>query len=106
MTECLDLPDRYRRQVEALLAEHVPETEVWAHGSRVKGDSRPASDLDLVVRSPTLEPIPVGRLGSLEEALEDSGIPILVEAHDWARLPESFHEQIQKQHIVLQRTRS
>ena len=106
MTERLDLPDRYLRQVEALLAEHVPEAEVWAYGSRVKGNSHPASDLDLVVRSLTLQPIPAGRLSSLEEAFEDSNIPILVQAHDWARLPESFHEQIQKQHIVLQRTRS
>ena len=102
MTDSLDLPDRYRRQVEALLEEYVPEAEVWAYGSRVKGSSRPASDLDLVVRSPNMEPLPAGRLGDLEDAFEESNIPVIVQVHDWARLPESFHEEIEKQYIVLQ----
>lgn len=101
MTERLDLPDRYRRQVEALLAEHVPDAEVWVYGSRVKGQSRPASDLDLVLRGPNLEPVPARQLADLEEGLEESNIPILVQAHDWARLPTSFHEQIEKQYVVL-----
>ena len=100
MTERLELPGRYRRQLEALLREHVPDAEVWAYGSRVNGGSHPGSDLDLVLRSPTLE-----RLGSgyhhLIEAIEESAIPILVQAHDWARLPSSFHREIERNHVVL-----
>ena len=30
MTARLDLPARHRRDVEALLAKHVPDPEVWA----------------------------------------------------------------------------
>ena len=37
MTDRLSLPTRYRRMVEAILREHVPEAEVWAYGSRVNG---------------------------------------------------------------------
>ena len=102
MTDRLDLPARYRSEVEALLAEHVPDAEVWAYGSRVKGRSHPASDLDLVLHSPTLEPIPVSQLADLEEALEQSNIPILIQTHDWARLPASFHDDIKQQFVVLQ----
>lgn len=102
MTDRLDLPARHRREVEALLAEHVPDAEVWAYGSRVKGRSHPASDLDLVLRSPTLEPIPVSQLADLEEALEQSNIPILIQAHDWVRLPDSFHKEVMKQYVILQ----
>lgn len=102
MTDGLDLPDRYRRQVEALLEEHVPEAEVWAYGSRVKGSSHPASDLDLVVRSPTLEPpLPASRLGNLAAAFEESNIPIIIQAHDWASLPDTFQEEIEQQYVVL-----
>ena len=57
MTDRLELPLRYRRELEALLREHVPDAEVWAYGSRVTGESHPASDLDLVLRGPTLEPL-------------------------------------------------
>ena len=37
----------------------------------------------------------------LEAAFEDSNIPILIQAHDWARLPESFHEEIERRYAVL-----
>ena len=52
MTDRLELPLRYRRELESMLREHVPEAEVWAYGSRVSGESHPASDLDLVLRGP------------------------------------------------------
>ena len=101
MTDRLDLPLRYREQIEALLREHLPEVEAWAYGSRVNGRSHEASDLDLVLRSPTLEPVPGDRYVDFVEAVEQSNIPILVQAHDWARLPESFHHEIERDHVVV-----
>ncbi len=101
MTERLDLPYRYRRQIEALLRKRLPGIEVWAYGSRVNGRSHPGSDLDLALRTPTLEPIPDAVLRNFTAALERSNIPILVQAHDWARLPESFHREIERNHVVL-----
>ena len=101
MTDRLDLPLRYRDQLEALLRQHVPDVEVWAYGSRVNGRSHDGSDLDLVLRSPTLEPLGDGYL-DLVEVLEQSNIPILVQAHDWAMLPESFHREIERGYVVMQ----
>ena len=101
MTDRLHLPLRYRRIIEALLHEHVPDAEVWAYGSRVTGENHDGSDLDLVVRGPELEPSGDGFF-QLLEAIEKSNIPILVQGHDWARLPESFHRQIEREYVVLQ----
>ena len=101
MTKRLDLPRRYRDQIETLLREHVPGVEVWAYGSRVTGKSHKGSDLDLVLRGPDLKRIPSGQLMDLIEALEESNIPIIVQAHDWARLPESFHREIEREYVVL-----
>ena len=101
MTDRLELPLRHRRELKALLHEHVPEAEVWAYGSRVSGESHPASDLDLVLRGPNLEPLGHG-FSDLLEALEDSNIPILIQAHDWARLPEIFHREIERHYVVVQ----
>ena len=101
MPDRLDLPRRYRDQVEALLREHVPGVEVWAYGSRVTGESHDASDLDLVLRGPNLKRIPSGQLADLNEALEESNVPIIVQIHDWARLPESFHKEIERAYVVL-----
>jgi len=104
MTEHLDLPRRYRNQIEALLREHVPDVEVWAYGSRVKGKSHKGSDLDLVLRGPDLQRIPSGQLMDLTEALEESNVPIIVQAHDWARLPERFHREIEREYVVVQKS--
>lgn len=101
MTDRLDLPGRHRRQIEALLAAHVPDADVWAYGSRVNGRGHEASDLDLVLRGAGLEPIPPGRKARLDDALEESNVPIVVQTLDWARLPQGFREEIEKQYVVL-----
>ena len=100
MTDRLHLPQRYRRILEALLREHVPNAEVWAYGSCVTGENHDGCDLDLVVRGPELKPLGDGFF-QLVEAIEKSNIPILVQAHDWARLPESFHAEIEREYVVL-----
>ena len=102
MTDRLDLPRRYRERLQELLKDHVPDAEVWAYGSRVNGESHEASDLDLVIRGPTLEPLGAEFL-NLVEAIEKSSIPILVEVLDWARLPENFHKEIQRDYVVVRR---
>ena len=101
MSDRLALPRRYRDQLEALLRQHVPGVEVWAYGSRVNGESHEGSDLDLVLRGPALEPLD-GRFYDLLEAIEKSNVPILVQAHDWAMLPESFHREIERDYVVVQ----
>ncbi len=99
----LDLPDKHRRTLVSLLEQYVPGVEVWAYGSRVNGRSHDGSDLDLVLRGPDLAEIPIGRLVDFEEALRKSNIPFIVEARDWAHLPERFHREIEREHVVLVR---
>ena len=97
----LHLSARHRATIEALLRKHLPDVEVWAHGSRVNGQSHDGSDLDLVLRGPGLAKIDVSRLADFMEAVSSSTIPFLVEAHDWASLPERFHRQIGRDHMVF-----
>ena len=101
MSERLQLPSRHREQLEALFREHLPDVEVWAYGSRVDGRSHDGSDLDLVLRGPGLEEIDLTRLADFEQALHDSAIPFLVEARDWALLPERFHREIEREYVEV-----
>jgi predicted nucleotidyltransferase len=78
--------------------------EIWAYGSRVNGDAHEGSDLDLVVRGSNLAPLPIAVLEELIEQIKDSNIPILVELRDWARLPASFHKNIERRHEVMYRS--
>ena len=77
------------------------QMEVWAYGSRVNGKAHEGSDLDLVIRTPNLDKMPIDIYLDLNEKIHESTIPILVELYDWARLPDSFHTNIEKQHEVL-----
>ena len=101
MDDRLHLLPKHRRALERLLRAHLPDVEVWAYGSRVNGRSHDGSDLDLVLRGPGLKEIPSDWLGDFEEAARESNIPFLIEARDWARLPERFHPEIEREYVVL-----
>ena len=100
-TDRLHLSPKHRAEIEALLREYLPGVEVWAYGSRVNRRSHDGSDLDLVLRGPDLQEIPTCQLGDFLDAVRDSTIPFLVEARDWAHLPERFHREIERGHVVI-----
>ena len=97
----LHLLPRHRLVLKALLRKHLPDVEVWAYGSRVNGRSHDGSDLDLALRGPGLNEIPINSLVEFEDAVRESNIPFLVEARDWTSLPERFHQEIVRDYVVL-----
>ncbi len=101
MADQLHLSPRHRGVLEALLREHLPGVEAWAYGSRVNGRSHDGSDLDLALRAPGLAKIPAEQLADFKDAVCESTIPFLVEARDWARLPERFQREIERDHVDL-----
>ena len=101
-TDGLHLSPRHREKLAALLREHLPGVEVWAYGSRVNGRSHDGSDLDLVLRGPGLQAVPLEQLGDFTDAVRESTLPFLVEARDWTRLPARFHAEVERSYVVLQ----
>ncbi|MCS6881079.1 MAG: nucleotidyltransferase domain-containing protein [Oscillochloridaceae bacterium] len=98
----LNLPARYLDQVRAILRQYAPACDVWAYGSRVTGGAHEASDLDLVVRNPHDLQRPFERLFELREAFVESNLPIHVDVMDWARLPPTFRQEIERSYVVVQ----
>ena len=97
----LELSAEHRAQVEAILTHEAPGVEVWAFGSRVNGTSYEASDLDLVLRGADLRPVSVGIVSDLIDAFDESTLPIIVDIHDWARLPPAYQEEIRRDYYIL-----
>lgn len=91
---CLD-------RLSQLLERHAPDLKVWAYGSRLGQESHEGSDLDLVLIAPQGRRVPATQLLELREALRESDLPILVDVHDWARLPVAFQNEISHRHHVL-----
>lgn len=98
----LNLPDRYLQILLSLLHQHVPHANVWAYGSRVTNDYYDASDLDLVLRNQKDLSQASDGIFDLQEALIESDIPIQVQVVDWARIPKSFHSEIEAAFVVLE----
>ena len=101
MADRLHILPRHRSVLEALLRAHLPDVEAWAYGSRVNGRSHDGSDLDLALRAPGLTKIPSEQLADFKDAVCESKIPFLVEARDWARLPERVRQEIERDHETL-----
>ena len=49
MSQSINITPAQHLALLGLLNKFLPHVEVWAFGSRVKGNFRPDSDLDLVV---------------------------------------------------------
>ncbi len=106
-SKTLHLPEPYLRQVRDILGARLPEVEVWAYGSRVRGDHYDASDLDLAARFPAavgaLERF--SRMDAAKEAFVESNLPIIVQVLDWDAIPQSFRDEILTGYVVVQEGR-
>ena len=88
-----------RKEVAALLQRYLPDTEVWAYGSRVKFTAKPHSDLDMVAFAAKEQSQAVA---DLREAFEESYLPFRVDLFVWDEVPESFHRNIEEARVVVQ----
>jgi predicted nucleotidyltransferase len=77
------------KELKKLLDFVIPGKEVLAYGSRVSGQPRINSDLDLAVKGASLIEV-----DQLKNYLSVSPISILVEVNDYDRLPDWIKSQI------------
>ena len=84
----LDLALEQLDEVRRILQFHVPGRTVRAFGSRVQGNAKPFSDLDLAVMGDV--PLDFRQLAALKDAFADSNLPFRVDVVDWAATSEVF----------------
>ena len=96
----IELDSHELAEVQQILKEHMPEYTVWAFGSRVRGDAKKYSDLDLAII--TDAPISLSKMADLKEAFNDSSLIFKVDIVDWAITSESFRRIIEVENVVLQ----
>ncbi|MGB9406768.1 MAG: nucleotidyltransferase domain-containing protein [Terracidiphilus sp.] len=95
----LDLLPGELEIVREILRRHVPEREVWAFGSRVKGKARPYSDLDITILGD--ERLPLSTRANLAEDFSESDLPFKVDIGDWAITSERFRQIIESEYVAL-----
>jgi type I restriction enzyme S subunit len=94
----IDVKERDWDILTGLLDEYLPDTLVWAFGSRVKFTSHQGSDLDLVAFvTPQQKP----QLYDLRDAFAESDLSFRVDILSWEDIPDSFRENIHKDYAVV-----
>ncbi len=96
--ETIDITSRQREIILTLLKHHLPDTDAWVYGSRVKKTSRSQSDLDLVVFATRQQ---LKQVNDLRESFEESNLPFRVDLFVWNEVPDSFRRQIRAEHVSL-----
>jgi predicted nucleotidyltransferase len=96
----LQMTEAQAQSLLAMLARYLPQLQVWAFGSRVKGTARASSDLDLVLFA---EDADKPQLALLREALEESQLPFAVDTLVWKDISPEFQTHIASKFIELQK---
>ncbi|MGR6980396.1 nucleotidyltransferase family protein [Testudinibacter sp. P27/CKL/0425] len=100
MTESLIMRPDEREIVRDILQQYVAQYPVWAFGSRVNGNPKPYSDLDLAVITQT--PLSPAVYADLIDAFSNSDLPWKVDIVDWAMIQPAFRDIIRQKYSVLQ----
>lgn len=95
----IDLKPEHLKTVLRILSEHAPDVDVLAFGSRVRGNARTYSDLDLAVRG--REPLPRSRVEALKDAFAESDLPFQVDVVDVNAVSPEFRALIEQGHEVV-----
>ncbi|WP_138511820.1 nucleotidyltransferase family protein [Rhodoferax bucti] len=88
------------QEVQRVLCQELPHTEIWAFGSRARRTAKLYSDLDLVVVQE--QPLSLETLANLRHALDASDLSIRVDVVDWAAISESFRNIIAQDKVLVQ----
>lgn len=95
----IDLPADQLKQVQEIVRQHVPSGEVYAFGSRVSGQAKKFSDLDLMIKA--IGGLPWRTLADLRESFEVSNLPIMVDVVDWDSCSAQFRSLVGAQLVRI-----
>ena len=94
----LNVKREYLNELINIFNNYCPKAEIWAYGSRVNGDCHSGSDLDLVVKSFNDTNKSLSELNNL---LNKSDIPFLIDNQDFEKLPKIFQDEIKKNYVKI-----
>ena len=94
----LFLKQQYLAELTDIFAKYCPKAEIWAYGSRVKGNFHDGSDLDLCIKDFGNQDCTVSKLKNL---IDNSNIPILVDISEYDSLPASFQQEVNKLKVII-----
>jgi predicted nucleotidyltransferase len=87
--------------IKNILSQVIPERQVWAFGSRVNGNKKEFSDLDIVVLGE--ESLIQEKEADLHNAFINSDLPFKIDIVIWSRTSDKFKSIINQSYKVIQK---
>lgn len=92
----IHIKEQHWKIVQEILRKY-PYT-FYAFGSRVKGDEKRFSDLDLCFK----DPIPLYVQAHIDEDFEESDLPFKIDVMDWNLMRSDFQKLIKEDLVLVQ----
>lgn len=94
----IQIHEKQRKLIRDLIDRYLPNTEIWAYGSRIRGGATIRSDLDLVAFTTEEQK---HELYELREAFEESDLPFRVDLFTWDALSDNMQHSIEQEYVVF-----
>lgn len=95
----INVNESQRQIILDILHKYVPDSQVWAFGSRITNNYKSYSDLDLAIIGRAR--MSITELGALIEAFQESDLPFRVDVLDWNGISPEFQQVIKTKYEVL-----
>ncbi len=95
----IDLNESDLVLVKKILKKNVPLAKTMVFGSRIKGNAKPFSDLDIAIDNG--QPLDIEILTQLKNDFSDSHLTIKVDIVDWHTIDENFKTVITHKYLWL-----
>lgn len=86
--------------IKGILAPYFKKYKFYFYGSRVRGDFRPLSDLDIMIKGES--PMPADDFEALKEAFDDSNLPYIVNLADFYNISDEFYQMIKDDFVLAE----
>ncbi len=80
--------------------QFFPQVEILAFGSRIRGDAKTYSDLDLALKMDPHVSLKLSQIAFLEEAFSNSDLPFKVDLVIYSKVSAEFREIIDKSSVI------
>lgn len=96
----IDLAPEHMKIILRILKEYIPDATVVVFGSRINGNAKATSDIDIVIKNDS--PLATRTLSALTDAFSESRLPIKVDIVEWATTNENFRKIIESKNVRIQ----
>ena len=96
----IQISEEHLKKIKTILRHYFPTSQIWLFGSRVTGNAKKYSDLDVLIKT-TEHTHATSAFIELKHAFDNSDLPFQIDIVDWDKASTEFREMVLKEAIIL-----